>query len=923
MGEHTLYGKRRLCYTEVSDYTDYQGIGHDPLYKRYDSVFSVIKDIVDTQYLHFLAQPVHSNVTGQIEWYIEDWNELPKRYTRLKAEEREKYKTIKEDTIGHYKKCLANADGEDLLILASALKYIDNESIYCYDDKIALVTWGMKPDTNQHKITGAVIHEFPNETKHKLFFNSGESGSLQSKLDRIMYRYDGFEISSKDLPLVTTNKEYEFIGWEPNPIGMVVKSDMMFKAQYSVVAPKTPIVPTDTSAPIIDSEDTESKETVIVTFLIGDYGIISNGEDKIEIEKGEILNKNQIPTIDAIDGKIFVGWNQSIDNPVNKDTVFTALYDDNETNVEPPLVVAGDDDEKEEPWYRRLWILFAGSGCLKWLLWILLFLLLLFLLLLLLRSCNSCSREDGAGSSGAEIVQPIDTITTPDGEKIDDNNNRDDINIIEEDGTLPDDSSPIIAPIVGEDGEQPPIIEEQPGMPKIIANRLNIFFENEDVDLDAFVQDFKKVYTSDKYQIIGFDKNVKMIQIQIPESERNSVRETINSKLSNYKFFVVDESIFQIVGDVNGTNSGAGWHLDAINLTEAWEISKGDTSVLVAVVDDGIDFRHSMFEGRIINAYNVFTQNNQLSVGEGHGTHVAGLAVGSGEYFTSGASGVAPKCKIMPVQVFDNKICTFSTITSGIMYAIHEGADVVNVSIGPSFKGLSELPVEVQKEIARTQFKNEEKVWRRIIQIANKNNCILVFAVGNDKVLANLPPENRTNSSVNVAAVDKSFSVASFSNYGEGSNISAPGVDIYSSFPGNDFQYCDGTSMAAPIVAGTIALMKSIDEDITVEQVISVLQKTGKHMSGNVPPMVLVDKALQVVKSGDYETLLPDDSSNSNKQDGGENTQNPNPDTEDTIQDESENTQQDTTDYEWIRKLIEEYKRKIDELEKQLPENKK
>ena len=57
MAGHTFFGKQKLCYTEVSDFTDYQGIGHDPMYKRYDSVFSVVKRAVTTELHHFLTTP--------------------------------------------------------------------------------------------------------------------------------------------------------------------------------------------------------------------------------------------------------------------------------------------------------------------------------------------------------------------------------------------------------------------------------------------------------------------------------------------------------------------------------------------------------------------------------------------------------------------------------------------------------------------------------------------------------------------------------------------------------------------------------------------------------------------------------------------------------------------------------------------------
>ena len=275
------------------------------------------------------------------------------------------------------------------------------------------------------------------------------------------------------------------------------------------------------------------------------------------------------------------------------------------------------------------------------------------------------------------------------------------------------------------------------------------------------------------------------------------------------------------------------------------------------------------------------------------------------------------------------------------MYAIHNGASVVNVSIGPRFNGLDILPLPEQEKIARTQFKNEERVWKRIIEVANKHNVIIVFAAGNDNILANIPPENRTDKTVNVAAVNSEIDKADFTNYGQGSNISAPGQGIYSSVPVNDYGVLDGTSMAAPIVSGTIALMKSLDSEISISEVLHILQATGEVVSTYMPPMIQVDDALIALKTG----VIPDSPSSKRRPDnktddvtdgsrgagedgynGGKDV-NPVPDnrTDDLpvkkglpVDDE----EGDGTDYDAIRRMIEEYKRKINELEKLLPENK-
>lgn len=965
MAEHTLYGKRKLCYTEVTDFTDFQGIGRDPLYKRFDSVYSVVEKNVESQYRDFLAHPIYSD-EDQILWYVREWNHTPCAYSDLSDVDKAKYAAIKEKTIAAYEKVHKNLTGEDKQILTGALKYIDEDFMFCYDEKVVVVAWGMSPDSHKHVVKGAVIHDLKIQSNHKVRFIVGENGTLSDKLAGVVSRPDGATLSNIDLPTVTPKMGYVFKGWDPNPLGMKVNGPLSFTALYD-------------EAPIEDDVPAE-KENVHITFL-ADVGGSLSGTTECSIEKGTYLDVMQIPLAVPNNGYSFVGWDIQPDlEAIYEDTTFTAIFNRDNVicqfvagehgsiegtdcftlpygsifnNDNTPAIKAkrgykfigwdkspidytlnGDTTftaqyEKELPWYKRLWAWFTGKGCLKWLLWLLLLLLLLLLLSWILRSCDNDNS-----------VEPIPVAVTEDGRVID--NNGPIKGIVGDDGKLPDNN--VVAPIVGDDGKEPPIVSN-PGAPDIVANRLNIYFENTDVNLEQFISDLSKIYPENECQVIGFDKNVPMIQILIPENMRDAIREGLNAQLPNYEFFIVDESIFTIVSDISNGTANVGWHLEAIDVKEGWKITKGSPNITVAVVDDGIDATHDILKGRIVNPYNVFTQDNRLSVGQGHGTHVAGLAVGSDKMFDKGVSGVAPKCKLMPIQVFDNGMCTFSSVTSGIMYAIHNGANVVNVSIGPNFRGLDILPFPDQDYIAKTQFKNEERVWKRIINVANEHNAIIVFAVGNDNILANIPPENRTNFTVNVAAVDRQIKGTDFTNYGRGSNISAPGKGIYSSVPVNEYAVFDGTSMAAPIVAGTVALMKSLNQDISVTEVLHILQATGERVSDHMPPMIQVDDALIALKTGVIPEL-PDTNGNANNEianpnvgDGGSSGNNPN-DGETPVNENPEETgsnnnggrgkttpstsegENDGTDYDAIRKLIESYKQKISELEKLLPENK-
>lgn len=905
MDNHTFIGKRKVGSTEICDFTDYQGIGRDPLYKRYESVYSIIKKFINPRFAHFLAAPDYSVNDDAVNWYIDEWSETPETLNNLQGDRHTKYQSIKDETIAHYRTAINNLSGEELQVMACALRYIDDDFIFCCDDKVFVVAWGMTPDTRKHISKGELVHESPSVTKHKLTFDVGEYGVLSSKLSSHISLPEGTEISSNDIPVVSPSEGYIFTGWEPNPYGMKVTSDMTFVAQYDkVAAPPMPPVPPTPPRP----------QTATCRFNAGENGKL-NGNPEITKTIGSRLLASDIPNVTPNKGFAFKGWdNNPIDSLIKENTTFNAVY------------------ERVLPWYKKLWLWLTGSGCLKWLIWALLALLLLLLFSWLFKGCHGCTRSVNG-------VDELDRIVTAAGDTIDDNGVAKPISL--HDGKLPDDPS-IVAPIRNEDGEIPPI-EREPGVPPVIANRLFLFLENENDNVDALAADFKKAYPGNQYSIIGFDRDVKSLLIQIPENERDEIRRTINSKIPNHKFIVFDEEIYELNGHLSTTSaSSPGWHLNAVKAREGWAISKGNPSIIVAVVDDGIDASHPMFKNRIVNAYNVYTQNNALSKGEGHGTHTAGLAVGSLDYLNQGAAGIAPDCMLMPVQVIDNNMCPLSALVSGVMYSIHKGADVVNISIGPSFQGLNQLPIELQNQIAQTQFKNVEKLWNRVCKLAADKKTILVFAAGNDDILSSIPPENRSAVAITVGAVDQKLYPTDFTNYGPCTDISAPGKEIYSSFPIKDFRSCDGTSMAAPIVSGTVALMKSLKKDLTVEQARNVLYKTGCDVYGNMPPMVQVNLALEAVKKGDFAAPaarkmrpVPASAIDETNTDAPSSWSDPTtaiatgPGETNVIVNPSpvDNTTipvtENESDYDAIRRLIAIYKQKISELEGQLPENKK
>ena len=182
MSEHILYNKRKICFTEVSDFTDFQGVGSDPLYKRFDSVKAVMRSCIDEKYIGFLAEPLYNANEDIIDWYVDQWEEHPRRLTELTGAERAHYQQIKDETVQHYRNAALKLENTDLMILAGVLKYIPDEAIFCYDDKVVLICWGMRYDTNKHKDIGSLMHDIPQKPKTPSYFlvrfMAGETGTL-------------------------------------------------------------------------------------------------------------------------------------------------------------------------------------------------------------------------------------------------------------------------------------------------------------------------------------------------------------------------------------------------------------------------------------------------------------------------------------------------------------------------------------------------------------------------------------------------------------------------------------------------------------------------------------------------------------------------------------------------------------------------
>ncbi len=596
-----------------------------------------------------------------------------------------------------------------------------------------------------------------------------------------------------------------------------------------------------------------------ITYNAGSNGTL-NGNSFTTKQPNEFLSNADIPQVEPNEGYEFDGWDENPDGyEVTSNREFVAQYRAKEiiAPIVPPVITPG------LPWYLRFWnwlrALFFGRGCFKWLLWLLLLLLLLLLFLWLFRSCrghhlsggaalgdndSTWVREDPRVGDGGGTYDPRDPYTpvpTPPGY-----------------GDVLPPQQGVLPPI----DENPEIV---PGNPTIIGNRLNILMENEDKSIMDLAKDFKTKYPNEKYKVVYYDNVVKRMQIEIPSAEREQLKQEIPGKFApEYKLFVFDEALFEgayTPKDPAFKDNNKNWYLMAVKAPQAWDITRGSEKITIAIVDNGFNLKHPELSSKVVQPYNVWKHSTDIFPQQiDHGTHVAGTALAIADN-NLGMCGVAPNCKFMPIQVANERgMMTTTSVLDGILYALYQGADVVNVSLATQFSSLTQLPESAQKDLIQTHFKEEERLWCEIMRIAASHNSTIVVAAGNDNVLAGIDALQRPELFITVSAVDKNnqnFTKANFSNYGSYSTISAPGVGIYSTVGSNDYQTMDGTSMAAPIVTGAVALMKSIKSTLTTKEIICILKSTGLPTQGNIGKLIQLDKALQKVKSGEVVDCTP------------------------------------------------------------------
>ena len=301
------------------------------------------------------------------------------------------------------------------------------------------------------------------------------------------------------------------------------------------------------------------------------------------------------------------------------------------------------------------------------------------------------------------------------------------------------------------------------------------------------------------------------------EGDSKLLKTLRNSDLKKYTESIEPDYIYHAFIAPNDPDYSKQWNLRGINIERAWEENHGE-GITVAVIDTGVSKVPDLRETEFVEGYDFVNDRSNAEDDNGHGTHVAGTIAQSTNN-NYGVAGIAYKAKIMPLKVLSGTGGgTVADIAEAIRFAVDNKADVINMSLGGG---------------------GETQVMKEAIEYAYSKGVVIVAAAGNaDDNSAAYPA--RFPHVIGVSAVDASGNKAPYSNFGAGIDIAAPGgsdtgkivQETIDPAQGGEpaFLGFQGTSMAAPHVAGVVALIKAagIKEP---NAVLEVLQQSARKIN--------------------------------------------------------------------------------------------
>jgi subtilisin family serine protease len=302
---------------------------------------------------------------------------------------------------------------------------------------------------------------------------------------------------------------------------------------------------------------------------------------------------------------------------------------------------------------------------------------------------------------------------------------------------------------------------------------------------------------------------------------------TPNDTLFQYQYNLHNQG--QRVAPVSIPGAPTGKDEADIKATFAWEETKGDEEVIIAILDSGVDLNHPDIMNKLVSdGYDFVNNDDNADDDLWHGTHVAGIAAAE-THNAEGIAGVAWNCKILPVKVLDDEGSGSQLwVAEGIRWAADNGADVINLSLGAPNTGNP----------------SDFEPLRAALNYAYNKDVIIVASAGNEGDAVNYPAAFDAYV-LAVAASDFNDVRTDWSNFGPEVDVAAPGDWILSLWPVKltqenflPYAWGLGTSASAPHVAGLAALIKSIKPWLNNDEIMDVIRYTADDINSSDNPGV-------------------------------------------------------------------------------------
>lgn len=347
------------------------------------------------------------------------------------------------------------------------------------------------------------------------------------------------------------------------------------------------------------------------------------------------------------------------------------------------------------------------------------------------------------------------------------------------------DDEDVIIPSLGKDMENCAVNKQQ----NALRSNLIVKFSREGY---ALVQDMN-LFTD--LPLISLDQ-INSVIVSVPIGEVETLTQMLQS--NNEVIYVEPDSEIVAV-DLIPSDPGVvnQYYLDYINAFSGWDLSTGVSSTVIAILDTGVDLTHVELVDKLLKGIDLVNHSETPQDDNGHGTRIAGIAAAESNN-AIGISGVNWHAKILPVKVLDSiGNGSFSTLAQGIIWAVDHGSNIINLSLGGT---------------------KSSELLKDAINYAVQNNVMVVASSGNNGQSTILYPACY-DSVLAVGAITGQKTYASFSNYGTGLDVVAPGENIYSINNGGGYTVGSGTSYSAPMVSGLAAILCGIIPFCPINQI--------------------------------------------------------------------------------------------------------